>query len=221
MGAMIEVPLPDGGVAPAWLTGPKSGPAVVVIQEWWGLNEQIKAVAERVAKAGFRALVPDLYRGKVAANADEASHMMNGLDWGGAVRGDIAGAVALLGKKDQQVGVMGFCMGGALTILSSIQVPGLAAAACFYGIPPASVADPAEIRVPFQGHFATKDDWCSPAAVDGLRARLEAGEVDYELFSYEADHAFMNEARPEVYVAKAAALAYKRAFAFFDDHLRD
>ncbi|MCB9728723.1 MAG: dienelactone hydrolase family protein [Deltaproteobacteria bacterium] len=221
MGTMIEVPLPGGGKAPAWSTGPKSGPAVIVIQEWWGLNDQIKGVAERVAEAGFRALVPDLYRGKLASDADEASHFMDDLDWGGAVRGDIAGAAALLGKKDQPVGVLGFCMGGALTILAGIQVPGLAAAVCFYGIPPASAADPAEIRTPFQGHFGTKDDWCSPSAVEGLKARLEAGEVDYELYSYEADHAFMNEARPEVYAPEAARLAWKRAMVFLDEHLRD
>lgn len=221
MGAMIEVPLPSGGTAPAWLTGPKSGPGVVVLQEWWGLNAQIKGVAERVAKAGFRALVPDLYHGKVASDADEASHLMDTLDWAGAVGGDIAGAVALLGKKDQQVGIMGFCMGGALTILSGIQVPGLAAAVCFYGIPPASVADPAELRVPFQGHFAVQDDWCTPALVADLRARLEAGEVDFDLYSYKADHAFMNETRPEVFVAAASKTAWKRAMAFFDEHLRD
>ncbi|MEZ4268526.1 MAG: dienelactone hydrolase family protein [Myxococcota bacterium] len=221
MGAMIEVPLPSGGTAPAWLAGPKSGPAVVVIQEWWGLNDQIKGVADRVAKAGFRALVPDLFRGKLAGDAAEASHLMDSLDWAAAVRGDIAGAVALMGKKDQQVGVMGFCMGGALTILSGIQVPGLAAAVCFYGIPPASVADAAEIRVPFQGHFATKDGWCTPEAVDALKSRLDAGEVDYEVYSYDADHAFMNEARPEVHNAAAAKTAWKRAMAFLNEHLSE
>lgn len=221
MGEMIEYPRADGGTVPAWVTGPASGPAVIVVQEWWGLNDQIKASAERVAQAGFRALVPDLFRGRVTQDADEAKHLMDGLDWEGAVRGDIGGAVRFLGQDGDKVGIMGFCMGGALTILSGIQVPGLAAAVCFYGIPPASVADPAEIRVPFQGHFAVEDDWCSPALVAELRARLEAGEVDFELYSYKADHAFMNETRPEVYVESASKTAWKRAMAFFDEHLHD
>jgi carboxymethylenebutenolidase len=106
-------------------------------------------------------------------------------------------------------------MGGALTIISAVRVPEMDAGACFYGIPPASVADPKSIAIPMLFHFANRDDWCTPKAVDALEAALKASKSDHDVYRYDAEHAFMNEARPEVYDAAAAALAWKRTLEFF------
>ena len=219
--AIIEFQRPDGSLCRGYLAEAGQGkPGIVVIQEWWGLNSQICSVADRFAAAGYNALAPDLYEGRIAQDADEASHMMNGLDFPGATHQDIRGAVAHLAAISPTVGVMGFCMGGALTIGAAVHVPGLAAAVCFYGIPPKEFADPAQIRIPFQGHFANQDDWCTPAAVDGLEAAMKSAGNPPEIHRYEAAHAFFNQLRPEVYDATASALAWDRTLAFLDRHLR-
>lgn len=222
MGENIEFSRPDGQTCPGYLATPAGGedaPGLVVIQEWWGLNDQIKKTADRFAEAGFRALVPDLYRGKVTTDADEANHMMTNLDWAGAVT-DIAGAVGHLKAGGKKAGVLGFCMGGALTILAGINVEAADAGVCFYGIPPAEAADPSKISMPLMCHFATEDDWCNAAAVDGLEASLKAGNVSFELFRYEGtQHAFFNEARPEVFDADAAQQSFDRSIAFLKTQL--
>lgn len=222
MAQTISFERADGQTCPAYLSMPESGasaPGLVVIQEWWGLNEQIKKTADRFAQAGFRALVPDLYRGKLTTDADEANHLMTTMDWPGAVA-DIAGAVDYLKQDGNKVGVLGFCMGGALTILAGINVPSADAGVCFYGIPPADVADPKAIGCPIMCHFATEDDWCNEAAVNALEAALQAGGITHELHRYEGtQHAFFNEARPEVYDATAATLAFDRSLAFLKSKL--
>ena len=211
---MIEISSPSGHTCPAY-HAPAAGPGLVVVQEWWGLNPQIKATADRFATAGFNAVVPDLYRGRVTSNADEANHMMTGLDWPQAVS-DVQSCLQHLKKSGGSAGVTGFCMGGALTIIASANLAETDAGVCFYGIPPDQAADPGKIRIPFMAHFASVDDWCTPAAVDALEDKLKRGEVDYTLFRYEGrQHAFMNEARPDVYDADAAKLAWERTIAFF------
>lgn len=219
---MIEIPRPDGSTLPAYLATPAAGeeaPGVVVIQEWWGLNAQMKRTADRLAEAGFRALVPDLYRGRVAGDAAEANHLMSHLDWAGACDQDVQGAVDFLKAGGGKVAVLGFCMGGALTIMALVRVPGVDAGVCFYGIPPAAAADPAAIRAPLLGHFATHDDWCTPAAVDALEATLGAAGATYAIHRYDAHHAFFNEARPEVFDAGCAALAWRRSLDFLAERL--
>lgn len=221
MGQMIEFKRPDGSLCAGYLANAGPGrPGVVVIQEWWGLNEQICGVADRFARAGYNALAPDLFKGRVTQKPDEASHLMNGLDFPGATHQDIRGAVDhLRGAGSGKVAAMGFCMGGALTIAAAVHVPNLAAGVCFYGIPPKEFADPAGIRIPFQGHFASKDNWCTPAAVAALEAALPANGASPELYRYEADHAFFNEGRSEVYDAACATLAWERMMAFLARHL--
>ncbi|WP_397533442.1 dienelactone hydrolase family protein [Roseateles sp.] len=217
MSQMIEFQRPDGGSSRAYLADAGAGtPGLVLIQEWWGLNPHICEVADRFAAAGFTTLAPDLYRGRVASSADEANHLMTGLDFGDATHQDLAGALSYLQERGTKVGVTGFCMGGALTVAAAVHIPGYAAASCFYGIPPAAFADPAKIAMPFQGHFADRDDWCTPAAVDGLQAALT---VPAELYRYPADHAFFNDKRPEVYDAACAQQAWERTLAFFHKHL--
>ena len=218
---MIEFSRPDGGNCAGYLAEAGADrPGVVVIQEWWGLNPQICSVADRLHEAGFNALVPDLYHGRVAQNTDEASHMMNGLDFIGATRLDIRGAVQHLRGLGGKVAVMGFCMGGALTISSAVHVPEMAAGVCYYGIPPQDVADPADIRIPMQYHFASRDNWCNPPAVDALEAAMRSAGNPPEVFRYEADHAFFNQMRPEVYSPENAAQAWERTLAFLEKQLQ-
>jgi carboxymethylenebutenolidase len=220
MGQMTTFERPDGGTTQAYLAEPAgAGPAtpgLILIQEWWGLNPHICSIADRLAAAGYRTLAPDLYRGRIAADADEAGHLMTGLDFADATHQDLAGALRWLAARGGKVGVTGFCMGGALTIAAAVHLPGLAAASCFYGIPPAEFADPARITIPLQGHFANLDDWCTPAAVDGLQAALK---MPAEIHRYPAQHAFFNDQRPEVYDAGCAAQAWKRTLAFFGKQL--
>src|ERR1039458_8142187 len=127
MGKTVSYQRPDGGSVNGYLAEGARGvpaPGIVVIQEWWGLNDQIRGVASKLAAAGYRALVPDLYRGKVALDANEAEHLMHGLDFAAAARQDVRGAVQYLkATGSAKVGVTGFCMGGALTLLAAVHVP--------------------------------------------------------------------------------------------------
>ncbi|MEM9965313.1 MAG: dienelactone hydrolase family protein [Asticcacaulis sp.] len=220
MGQMIEITRPDGGTLSAWCSGiDPARPSVIVLQEWWGLNDHIKAIVDRFDAEGFNALAPDLYHGRVTKDADEASHLMNGLNFAGAVHQDIAAARDYLKGINAHVAVMGFCMGGVLSIVSAAKLEGFAAAVSFYGVPPKDVADPADITIPFQAHFGTKDDWITPEVAAQLEADMTAAGRSPELHHYEADHAFFNKTRPEVYDAEAAELAWERTIDFLRDSI--
>ncbi len=224
MGEMTRFERPDGRKAPAYFAEPdytSHAPGIVVIQEWWGINAQMKGIADRFAEEDFRVLVPDLYRGRLAADADEANHMMSDLDWDDAVRQDVQGAIDHLKKTDSnEVAVLGFCMGGALSIAAAVHAERLDAGVCFYGIPPRDFADPARIRVPMLFHFAEHDDWCDAVAVEGLKKDLEAVEARTVVHVYPGTHhAFMNEVRPEVYDEAAAKIAWDRSIAFLREEL--
>jgi carboxymethylenebutenolidase len=220
MGETVQYTTLNGGHVSGYLaTAAGSTKHVVVIQEWWGLNDQIRGVCDRFAAAGFNALAPDLYKGRVTAEPDEANHLMNGLDWVGATEQDVRGAVQYLKTHGGRVAVMGFCMGGALTIIAGVKIPELDAGVCFYGIPPTEAADPKHMKIPLQGHFANQDDWCTPPAVNALEATLKEAGVNYELFRYEAQHGFFNEQRPEVYDAEASQQAWERTRRFLNAHL--
>jgi len=211
---MIEFVRPGGGNTKGYLaTAGQGRPGVVVIQEWWGLNDQICGVADRFARAGYNALAPDLYKGRLTAQADEANHLMSSLHFADATHQDLRGAAQYLKEQSGNVAVMGYCMGGALTIAAAVHAPEFAAGVCFYGIPPKDFADPARIRVPLQGHFANKDDWCTPAAVDDLEAALKAGGVAHEIYRYDAAHAFANE-RSAAYDVACANQAWERMSTF-------
>ena len=225
MGQMIEFKRPDGKAASGYLATPAEGqakpgnPAVLVIQEWWGVNPQIKSVADRYAAHGYLALVPDLYDGKVATNPTEASSLMQKLDFVAATDQIVQGGLnALKAKGAGKVGLTGYCMGGAVTFLGASRLKGLAAAVAFYGLPSQGF-DPATITIPVMGHFASKDGFIPIAKVYEFEATLKKAGVDVRFFTYEADHAFCNETRPEVYNPEAAKLADERTFAFFAEHL--
>jgi carboxymethylenebutenolidase len=217
MSEMIQFKRPDGKTCPGYLATPKTGsgtPGFVCIQEWWGVNEQIKKTADRLAGEGYRALVPDLFRGKIAKAADEASHLMANLNFPDAAEEDIRGAVQYLKQSSKKVAVAGFCMGGALTILAAVRVPEMDAGACFYGIPDIGPGEIKKIKIPLICHFANRDTHWTPAKANDLEAALKQSKSEFEIYRYDAQHAFMNEARPEVYDAGSAKLAWERTLKF-------
>jgi carboxymethylenebutenolidase len=199
-------------VTPDSTTGGKP-PGVVIIQEWWGINEQIQAIAGRYAAAGFVAIVPDLYHGKLAKDADEAQKLMNALDFGKAVQ-EIAGAVNFVRERSSgKVAVTGYCLGGALSFAAAVNIRGIAAVAPYYGLP--GDLDWTKIDAPVQAHFASHDDW---ATVAGAQKIKDAVKAPMELHVYDAQHAFCNERRPEVYNAEAAKQAWDRTLTFLRSH---
>ena len=230
MGKTIEFQRPDGQTVQGYLAEPAGGgaaPGVVVLQEWWGLNDQIRGVADRYAAAGYVALVPDLYRGKSAVEAAEAEHLMTGLNFGDAAGQDVRGAVRHLKARCAKVGVTGYCMGGALTLLSMVHVPEADAGVVWYGYPPLEYVDASAIKAPVMAHYATEDVPFPIANVDLLEARLRAAGVAFECHRYVAMHAFANETQVDPhrlpickYDSEAAALAWTRTLEFFGRHLR-
>ncbi|MFC5430661.1 dienelactone hydrolase family protein [Paraburkholderia denitrificans] len=195
-GSMITFTRPDGQALQGYLAKPEKtegAPAIVVIQEWWGLNDQIRGVANRLAQAGYLVLVPDLYRGKATVEEEEANHLMNGLDFADAASQDIRGAVDFLKTLTDRVGVTGFCMGGALTLLAATQIPGLSAVVVWYGCPPLDYIDATKITAPVLGHWATQDMFFEADMIDALETKLRDAKVDVEFHRYLAHHAFANE----------------------------
>lgn len=226
---MITFKRPDGQSSNAYLVEPtdaKNAPGVVVIQEWWGLDDEIKNVADRLAKAGYRALVPDLYRGKLAIEANEAEHLMNDLNFGDAASQDIRGAVQYLKSTgSSKVAVTGFCMGGALTVLSAGLVPECDGTVVWYGYPPLEYVDAQAIKKPMLAHWALHDEFFAISGVDQLEEKLKQSGVDYDFQRYDAKHAFANpksETRglpPLQYNPEAAKLAWERTLEFLRTHL--
>lgn len=226
---MITFQRPDSSTVEAYLvepTDPKNAPGVVVIQEWWGLDDEIKNVANRLAKAGYRALVPDLYRGKLALEANEAEHLMNDLNFGDAASQDIRGAVQYLKSTgSNKVAVTGFCMGGALTVLSAGLVPEFDGTVVWYGYPPLEYVDASAMTKPMLAHWALHDDFFSIAGVDQLEEKLKAAGVTYDFQRYDAKHAFANpksDSRglpPLQYNPAAADLAWERTMTFLKNTL--
>jgi len=229
MGKTVSYKRPDGKSVNGYLAEPAAGakaPGMVVIQEGWGLNDQIRGVADKLATAGYRALVPDLYRGKTALDAKEATHLMNGLNFGDAAGQDIRGAVQYLKQSSPKVGVTGFCMGGALTVLSAVNVPEADAGVIWYGYPPLEYVDAKKIRAPLLGHWATHDQAFAIGGVDALEKKLREASVKFEFHRYDAKHAFANETADQKkldmlkYDPKAAELAWQRTMEFLARQLK-
>jgi carboxymethylenebutenolidase len=227
MGNVIQFNRPDGGSVNGYLAeAEQAAGSVVVIQEWWGLNDQIRGVAERFARAGFTALVPDLYRGKSTVEAEEAHHLMTGLNFGDAASQDVRGAAQYLKARGGKVGVTGYCMGGALTILSLTMAPEADAGVAWYGLPPLEYVDASKIKSPLMAHWATQDQAFPLASVDALEEKLRGAGVRYEGHRYLAQHAFANETQQgpgrlamTQYDAVWAQLAWDRTLRFFGKEL--
>jgi carboxymethylenebutenolidase len=205
MGETIEF-ASNGDTAAGYLATPAETPApgILVLQEWWGLNPQIRGVADRLAAEGFVALAPDLYRGELAEHTemDKAAALMSALPMDRAAR-DMKGAIdhllSLPTVKGEAVGVMGFCMGGMLTLVVAAQHGDrIGAAAPYYGAPLGeSAPDWSGLTAPVLGHFAEQDDFFPADAVLELHGELHAmgKDVVFE-FLPGLGHAFCNEMNP-------------------------
>ena len=207
----------NGGTAPGYLARPESGtgPGLVVIQEWWGLNDHIKEVADRFAAEGYVALAPDLYHGKVIEEPDEAGKEMMALDLARAAR-DLSGAVDLLRAESGQdkIGVTGFCMGGGLTLTLACQRPdAVAVAVPWYGVIPWEGAQPdwSALEGTVVAHIAENDGFFGPEAAAELDTALQGLGKDATFHVYKnGEHAFFNDTRPEVYSAEHSGVAWQR-----------
>ncbi|KAK1258700.1 hypothetical protein QJS04_geneDACA022014 [Acorus gramineus] len=196
----------------AYVVGKDDAPGIVVLQEWWGVDFEIKNHALKIAKMGpgYRALIPDLYRGKVGLDVAEAQHLMDGLDWQGAIK-DINASVSWLKSNGSKAGVTGFCMGGALSIASAVLVPEVDAVVAFYGVPSPGLADPSQVKAPVQAHFGELDNFVGfsdVTAAKSLQEKLKSSGVPYEVHIYAGSaHAFMNTSPGGVTRRKGMGLA--------------
>jgi carboxymethylenebutenolidase len=210
-----------GGETTAYAAIPDSGSkrAVLVIQEYWGVNENIKDIANRLASEGFIAIVPDLYRGKTAKDSGEASQLMGALktdDGIDTINNAIASASSTFGAT--HFGIIGFCMGGTFALRSACLLEGISAAAPFYGdIPEEDVLK--KLTVPTIFVSATEDKWINPKKVATLEDAAERYELPVTVLKYEADHAFFNNTRPEVYNEAASRDAWALVMALFNEKL--
>ena len=193
--------------------------AVILIHEWWGLNDHIQDIAGRYAEQGFIAIAPDLYRGKIASDPEEASKMMHGLapeDGLDTIRCAIDAAQVSLDVS--HFGITGYCMGGTFALLAACKLEGLSAAAPFYGdIPEEDVLK--ELRTPTIFISGTRDGWITPEKVASLEDAAERYELPVHTVKYDADHAFFNNTRPELYDETAARDAWALVIGFFNDKL--
>lgn len=221
MSETIEFPT-NGKTASGYLARPASGKGrgVLVIQEWWGLNDHVKAVADRFAREGFLALAPDLYHGTVTKSPDEAGKLLMALNIDQAER-DLRGAVVRLRElSGGPVGTVGFCMGGALSLFAACKAAAdVGACVVYYGGHPKVSYDFDALKAPLLGHWAEDDAFANPNATL-IAAELKQRGKAFEFHSYPGTkHAFFNDTRPEVYHRQAAELSFERTVAFFRQKL--
>ncbi len=193
--------------------------AVLVIQEWWGLNDHIKDIAARYADEGFIAIAPDLYRGKLATNSDDAGRMMKDLKIEDGL--DIIESCVESAREQHSLshfGITGFCMGGTYALRAACELEGFSAAAPFYGdVPSEDILS--KLRTPTIFISGTKDAWINTEKVAALEDAAEKYELPIHSVKYDADHAFFNNTRPEVYDETAARDAWALVVGFFNDKL--
>jgi carboxymethylenebutenolidase len=210
------------GPADGYLARPGHGrPGVIVLQEWWGVVPHIKDVVERFAMQGYVALAPDLYHGKSTVEEAEASHLMQGLDWSRALQ-EIGGAVRYLRDTEgcDKVGVTGFCMGGALTVLAAT-LPGVDAYVSYYGFPPGGAGDLSKITAPGLIFFGEHENFFSVPDAQAFAGKQRSGGRPTEVVLYpNAGHAFFNNDRPEAFQREAANDAWRRTLDHLGLHLR-
>ncbi len=217
----------DGDTASGYLARPEGRgpfPGVIVVQEWWGIDEHIKDVCRRFAGEGFAALAPDLYHGQVTSDPDEAMRLMTALDTKKAVR-ELGAAAAFLAAQPytqgRGIGAIGFCMGGGLALELACESPHIQAVAPFYGVNPEPIERVQNIRGPVLAIYAEDDPWVDPPRrAEELRAALERYGKRFEIHVYPAtQHGFFNDTRPDVYNARAAQDAWARVLHLFQEEL--
>jgi carboxymethylenebutenolidase len=224
MGLVVSYPA-NGHTTSGYLALPATGrgPGVLVIQEWWGLVDHIKDLADRFAAAGFVALAPDFYGGASTKSPDEAGKLFMALniDRAGA---DLRGSADYLLSRPEtssaRVGAIGFCMGGQLALYAGMAHPDkVGAVVDFYGIHPKVPIDPGRLQVPVQGHFGERDTSVPVDKAKAIAAAVTAAGGRFEMHVYPADHAFFNDTRTAVYDAASARLAWDRSVAFLKRNL--
>lgn len=214
----------NGRTAEGYLSVPeKPGPGLLVIQEWWGLVDHIRDLTDRFAAEGFVALAPDLYHGDMTKSPDQAGKMLMALNIGEAAK-DMRGAASYLLSLEEvqpkKVGAIGFCMGGQLALYAATEFPEqISAGVDFYGIHPNAQINPEKLRVPILAHFAKRDDNVPEERARALVESIESAGGSIEAHFYDADHAFFNDTRPEVYDPEAATLAWNRTLEFLRRNL--
>ena len=217
----------NGDMVPGYLAKPDGdGPflGVVVVQEWWGLDAHIKSVVGRFADAGFAAVAPDLYRGQVADEPDDARKLAMELDRPHAIK-DIQGAVNYLIAQPyathDKAGVMGFCMGGGLTAMMAYMGTNVGAGVIFYGNVRELATDEiaSKVSVPLMGNFGEDDGGIPVDVVEAAETTLKqhGKTVDFHIFP-SAPHAFFNDDRP-AYREAAANVAWERTLNWLHKHL--
>jgi carboxymethylenebutenolidase len=200
--------------------GASRSPAVIVIQEWWGVDEHIQDVVRRFGQQGYAALAPDLYHGVVVTEPDEARKMVMQLDMAAAVR-EIRQAVAFLKQQayaGSKIGIVGFCMGGGLVLQTARQESALSAAIAFYGSP-LNDATAAEVKAPLLGLYGSQDQSIPVERVKAMDAALTKAGIEHEIHIYNAPHAFFNDTRPSGYNREAAVDAWAHVLEWFRRHL--
>jgi carboxymethylenebutenolidase len=216
----------DGDAVSAYLAVPPSGrgAGILVIQEWWGLVDHIRDVCDRLAREGFVALAPDLYRGETGAEPDAAARLMMDLEIPRVLRDLDSAVLELLSThavEGPKVGVAGFCMGGQLALAAGSQNGRIGAVVDFYGVHPEVTPDFSDCRAPVLAVFAENDESIPAAAVSRLASELQAAGVRASVRTIPgARHGFMNDSRPDAYDAKAAADGWDTMLAFFRAELR-
>jgi len=208
------------GATTAYVDRPEhdTNTAVILIHEWWGINQHIRDLASRYAGEGYNCVAPDLFRGRVAQDTAEASALMQALvveDGIETIRKAMDAARDTYGF-DQFV-INGFCMGGTFALRAACEISELKAAAPFYGdIPEEDVLK--RLSVPTLFIAGKRDSWINPEKVNGLRDAAAKFGLPVEVISYDADHAFFNDTRPEVYNPEAAKDAWQRVLKHFKKH---
>jgi carboxymethylenebutenolidase len=221
---MVNYPGPDGETLSGYQARPQGSdplPTVVVIQEWWGLNEHIKDVVRRVANEGYVALAPDLYHGQVATEPDEARKLVMELDMAAAVA-EIGSAVDYLLQQPYvqgpKAGIVGFCMGGGLALRTALADDTIGASVAFYG-QPLGADEAATMQAPVLGLYGAEDQGIPADAIKMMQDALTAAGVDNEFQIYAgAPHSFFNDTR-DSYRPEAAADAWQRTLAWFKQYL--
>jgi carboxymethylenebutenolidase len=221
----IEFPT-SSGTTPGYLAVPEGerGPATIVLQEWWGLDEHIRDICDRFAAEGFFALAPDLFRGETTTEPSEAQQKMMAMAMD-QVEQDMCGAADYLasrpGVEGKGVGSVGFCLGGGLAVWAAASCPQIAATVTYYYVMPHGKPDFTKIKGPVLGHFGTADEFIPPEAAKELESELRAAGVDVTFHFYEgAGHAFFNDTnRLGSYNPELAQLSWQRTVSFLREAL--
>jgi carboxymethylenebutenolidase len=198
------------------------GKALIILSEWWGIVDHIKTVVERFASQGFVAFAPDLYQGKTTKKPDEAGRLMMALNI--ADTGEKLKKACQFLLKDpkvtsSKVGVVGFCMGGQLALYAASVSSDIGGCVDYYGVHSAVHPEWKNINCPVLGFFGSKDAFVTQDVVKKLDESLSKAAVKHTFYTYEADHAFFNDTRPEVYHKKAAEESWSKMLQFYESVL--